>query len=79
MGGSRRFEICALWNKWYLIFTFFLIGNGLFHDYFVAMRLNSPDMGDMLRLQDVLREFPKIPPTGVRREIPPSAPDDEEA
>lgn len=64
----------ALWNKWYIIFALFLIGSGLLHDWYVAKRLNDPNLGDTLRLRAVLREFPKIPLAGTAQ-IPPHAPD----
>ncbi len=60
----------ALWNKWYIVFAVALIGFGLLHDYYVAMRLNDPDLGDILRLRAVLREFPRIRPTGTTQQNP---------
>jgi hypothetical protein len=49
-----------LWCRWYLAFAFFLIANGLLHAYYVAWRLNSHDLGHLLRIRAILREFPKI-------------------
>lgn len=68
----------ALRTKWYITFALFLIASGLFHAYHVAKRLGDPDLGDTLRLQAVLREFPKIQPTGNVQPAPENHPDEGE-
>jgi hypothetical protein len=64
----------ALRTKWYITFAVFLIVYGLLHDWYVAKRLNDPDMGDTLRLRAVLREFPKIQPSGAPQPAPENPP-----
>src|SRR5260370_21082914 len=54
----------ALRTKWYIAFGLFLIASGLLHAYRVAKYLSDPDLRDSLRLQAVLREFPKLRPSG---------------
>lgn len=49
----------TLRNRWYLVFAIFLIACGLFHDFVVARYLYNPDWGTILRVQAILREFPK--------------------
>jgi hypothetical protein len=64
----------ALWNKWYVLFSLVLIGFGLLHDYFVAKRLRDPEIGDLLRIRAVLREFPRIQPVGTAQQTSASPP-----
>lgn len=59
----------SLRTKWYMVLAIFLIGYGLFHALSVAARLYDPDIGDLLRLQAVLREFPKIQRSGINQPV----------
>jgi hypothetical protein len=49
-------------NRLYVSFAVFLILFGLFHDFYVARNLFDPEVGDLLRIRAILREFPKIQP-----------------
>jgi hypothetical protein len=53
----------VLWSRWYLIFAFTMTGFGLLHDYYLAQRLNDPNIGNLLRIRAILREYPKIEST----------------
>jgi hypothetical protein len=50
----------TLRTRWFFLFAFFLIANGLLHSSAVARNLEDPEIGDTLRLQAVLREFAKL-------------------
>lgn len=58
-----------LQSRWYVAFAVFLILFGLFHDFFVAKRLFNPEIGDLLRMRAILREFPKMQPTELPKQI----------
>lgn len=60
----------ALRANWYFAFALFLIAYGLLHAYDVANDLEDPDLGNLLRLRAVLREFPEVQPTGTIQPAP---------
>lgn len=65
----------ALHTRWYAILAAFLILTGLVHDFYVAKRLNDPDVAAFLYLRDIVEEFPKLE---TERKPSPKADDDSE-
>jgi len=62
-------------TRWFIAFAAFLIVYGLLHDWYVAKHLWDPDIGDTARLQAILREFPKLQPSGPSQSAPENHPD----
>jgi len=50
----------ALHTAWFYAVVLSLIGSGMLHDLDVARILGDSEIGDLLRLRAVLREFPKL-------------------